>query len=58
MLEELGVEHTFGIAGVHNAELSDALSAPDQIDALLVIHEGGGAFMADGVSISFDGTGR
>ncbi|MFB6098908.1 MAG: thiamine pyrophosphate-binding protein [Salinibacter sp.] len=56
-LEALGIEHTFGIPGVHNTELYDALGASDQIDPLLVTHEGGGAFMADGVSRTSDQTG-
>lgn len=56
-LEELGIEHTFGIPGVHNTELYDALGASDQIEPLLVTHEGGGAFMADGVSRTSDQTG-
>jgi len=56
-LEQLGIEHTFGIPGVHNTELYDALGASDQIEPLLVTHEGGGAFMADGVSRTSDQTG-
>lgn len=56
-LEELGIEHTFGIPGVHTTELYDALGASDQITPLLVTHEGGGAFMADGVSRTSDNTG-
>lgn len=49
-LEQLGVTHTFGIPGVHNTELYDELNASDQIQPVLVAHEGGGAFMADAVS--------
>jgi len=56
-LEELGIEHTFGIPGVHNTELYDALGASDQIEPLLVTHGGGGAFMADGVSRTSNQTG-
>jgi acetolactate synthase-1/2/3 large subunit len=56
-LEELGIDHTFGIPGVHNTELYDALGASEQITPLLVTHEGGGAFMADGVSRTSDQTG-
>lgn len=41
-LEELGIEYTFGIPGVHNTELYDALGASGQIDPLLVTHESGG----------------
>ncbi|MCB0680900.1 MAG: thiamine pyrophosphate-binding protein, partial [Saprospiraceae bacterium] len=49
-LEQLGVRHTFGIPGVHNTELYDALHESEQITPILVTHEGGAAFMADGVS--------
>lgn len=56
-LEELGIDHTFGIPGVHNTELYDALGASEEITPLLVTHEGGGAFMADGVSRTSDQTG-
>jgi acetolactate synthase-1/2/3 large subunit len=56
-LEQLGTEYTFGIPGVHNTELYDALGASDRIEPLLVTHEGGGAFMADGVSRTSDQTG-
>ena len=56
-LEQLGIRHTFGIPGVHNTELYDALGASEQIKPILVTHEGGGAFMADGVSRTSDDTG-
>jgi len=49
-LEQLGIRHTFGIPGVHNTELYDALNSSEQIEPILVTHEGGAAFMADGVS--------
>lgn len=49
-LEQLGVEFTFGIPGVHNTELYDQLNMSDQITPTLVTHEGGAAFMADAVS--------
>lgn len=49
-LEKLGVTHTFGIPGVHNTEFYDALHASEQITPILVTHEGGAAFMADGMS--------
>lgn len=49
-LEQLGIRHTFGIPGVHNTELYDALAQSNAIRPMLVTHEGGGAFMADGVS--------
>ena len=51
-LEQLGIRHTFGIPGVHNTELYDALNNSELIEPILVTHEGGGAFMADGVSRS------
>lgn len=51
-LEQLGIKHTFGIPGVHNTELYDALNSSDTITPILVTHEGGAAFMADGVSRS------
>jgi len=49
-LEQLGIRHTFGIPGVHNTELYDALSRSNRIRPILVTHEGGASFMADGVS--------
>ncbi len=49
-LEQIGVTHTFGIPGVHNTELYDALNNSEKIEPILVTHEGAGAFMADGVS--------
>ena len=51
-LEQLGIGHTFGIPGVHNTELYDALNNSESIEPILVTHEGGAAFMADGVSRS------
>ena len=53
-LEQLGVEYTFGIPGVHNTELYDALADSEQITPILVTHEGGAAFMADAVSRTTD----
>lgn len=53
-LEQIGVTHTFGIPGVHNTELYDALGKSKQIKPMLVTHEGAGAFMADGVSRTSD----
>jgi len=49
-LENLGIRWTFGIPGVHNTELYDALDRSDTVTPILVTHEGGGAFMADAVS--------
>jgi acetolactate synthase-1/2/3 large subunit len=49
-LEQLGVRYTFGIPGVQNTELYDELNSSPTITPMLVSHEGGGAFMADGLS--------
>ncbi|HLA33434.1 MAG TPA: thiamine pyrophosphate-binding protein [Rhodocyclaceae bacterium] len=49
-LEQLGVRLTFGIPGVHNTELYDELNNSKLITPVLVTHEGGASFMADGVS--------
>ena len=49
-LEQLGVRYTFGIPGVQNTELYDELHASERITPVLVGHEGGAAFMADGYS--------
>ncbi|RMG22637.1 MAG: thiamine pyrophosphate-binding protein [Bacteroidetes bacterium] len=56
-LEQIGVSHTFGIPGVHNTEIYDELNKSEQITPILVTHEGGGAFMADGVSRTSDSIG-
>ena len=49
-LEQLPITHTFGVPGVHNTEIYDALSRSEKIKPVLVTHEGGGAFMADAIS--------
>jgi acetolactate synthase-1/2/3 large subunit len=49
-LEQLGIRYTFGIPGVHNTELYDELNNSASVTPVLVTHEGGAAFMADGVS--------
>jgi acetolactate synthase-1/2/3 large subunit len=49
-LEHLGIRWTFGIPGVHNTELYDALDRSPSVTPVLVTHEGGAAFMADAVS--------
>src|SRR5664280_1477448 len=49
-LEQLGIRYTFGIPGVQNTELYDELNMSESITPMLVSHEGGGAFMADGLS--------
>ena len=56
-LEALGIKYTFGIPGVHNTELYDELNSSEQITPVLVTHEGGAAFMADGVSRTSGQTG-
>lgn len=49
-LEQIGVRCTFGIPGVHNTEIYDALARSPQIAPHLVTHEVSAAFMADAVS--------
>jgi acetolactate synthase-1/2/3 large subunit len=51
-LEQLGIEHTFGIPGIANAEIYDELDQSDQITPHLVNHEMSAAFMADALSRS------
>src|ERR671937_1674962 len=43
-----GVTHAFGIAGVHNLPVYDALCQRGQITSYVTRHEQGAAFMADG----------
>jgi acetolactate synthase-1/2/3 large subunit len=54
-LEQLPVSHTFGIPGVHNTEIYDELNKSKKIHPVLVTHEAGAAFMADGVSRTGNG---
>jgi acetolactate synthase-1/2/3 large subunit len=49
-LEQLGIEYTFGIPGVHTTEIYDQLNSSSKVQPILVTHECGGAFMADAVS--------
>lgn len=49
-LEQIGVQYTFGIPGVHNTEIYDELNKSQQIEPILVTHEGGASFMGLGVS--------
>lgn len=49
-LEQLGITHTFGIPGVHNTELYDALSQSTKIEPVLVTNEQSGSFIAEGMS--------
>ena len=56
-LEQLGIRYTFGIPGVHNTELYDELNKSELITPMLVSHEGGASFMADGLSRLSDSVG-
>lgn len=40
-LEQIGVNFTFGIPGVHNTEIYDELNKSESITPVLVTHEGG-----------------
>ena len=56
-LEQLGIRYTFGIPGVHNTEFYDQLNISETIQPMLVSHEGGASFMADGYSRLSDSVG-
>src|SRR5438132_14417859 len=43
-----GVRHVFGLPGVHNLAIYDALLKQHEITHVLARHEQGAAFMADG----------
>lgn len=47
-----GVQHVFGIPGVHNLPIYDALLRREGIQHVLARHESGAAFMADGYARS------
>src|SRR3989442_1162516 len=47
-LQAEGVRHVFGIPGVHNLAIYDALLRQARITHVLARHEAGAAFMADG----------
>src|SRR5206468_5498675 len=47
-LQAEGVRHVFGIPGVHNLAIYDALLRQSEITHVLARHEAGAAFMADG----------
>ena len=49
-LEQIGVQYTFGIPGVHNTEIYDQLNSSKQIGPILVTHEAAASFMGLGVS--------
>ncbi len=56
-LQDEGVKRVFGIPGTHNIELWDAIQNAPTIEPVLVTHEGGAAFMADGLARSSDEVG-
>ncbi len=56
-LEQIGVRKTFGIPGVHNAELYTQLSNSRFLEPMLVSHELSAGFMADAVSRTTDSIG-
>lgn len=56
-LEQLDINYTFGIPGVHNTEIYDELNKSSRIKPILVTHECGGAFMADAISRTSKQTG-
>ncbi len=56
-LEHLPVKFTFGIPGLQNTEIYDELNKSEKITPVLVTHEGGASFMADGVSRTSEGVG-
>ncbi len=56
-LEQINVRYTFGIPGVHTTEIYDELNKSDQIEPILVTHEGGASFMADAISRTTDSIG-
>jgi acetolactate synthase-1/2/3 large subunit len=55
-LEQLGIQHTFGIPGIANAEIYDQLDQSSQITTHLVNHKMSAAFMADALSRTSAGT--
>jgi len=55
VLRAEGVRHVFGIPGIHNLAVYDALLRQGGIEHVLARHEAGAAFMADGYARS---TGR
>ncbi len=56
-LQDEGITRIFGIPGTHNIELWDAIQNAPTIQPVLVTHEGGAAFMADGLARSSDEVG-
>lgn len=56
-LEQIGVKKTYGIPGTHTTELYDEVNKSEQIQPILVTHEGGGSFMADATTRTSGGIG-
>jgi thiamine pyrophosphate-dependent acetolactate synthase large subunit-like protein len=52
-----GVRHVFGIPGIHNLAVYDALLGQSEITHVLARHEAGAAFMADGYARASGRTG-
>lgn len=51
-LEQLPITHTFGIPGMQNTEIYDEMYLSKKITPILVTHEQGASFAADGLSRS------
>ena len=51
-LGQLPIAHTFGIPGMQNVEIYDELDQSKKITPVLVTHEEGASFAADGLSRS------
>lgn len=51
-LEQLPIDYVFGIPGMQNTELYDRLASSSKIEPILVTHESGASFIADGISHS------
>ncbi len=56
-LADSGIRTVFGIPGVHNLAIYDALAEEDRIRHVLARHEQGAAFMADGYARATGGIG-
>ncbi|MGH7392644.1 MAG: thiamine pyrophosphate-binding protein [Candidatus Rokuibacteriota bacterium] len=52
VLRAEGVRHVFGLPGIHNLAVYDALLRQGEIEHVLARHEAGAAFMADGYARS------
>src|SRR5262249_35733805 len=55
-LEQLPVSHTFGIPGVHTTEIYDELNQSEKVRPVLITHEVCGAFAADAISRTSNGS--